>query len=332
MKVAINGFGRIGRLATRRFLQKEGIEVVAINDLTDNKTLAHLFKYDTAQGQFKGEVSADDQYIYVDGKKINAFTERDPKKLPWKELGIDVVLESTGIFRSRETAGYHLEAGAKKVVISAPAKGSDIKTIVLGVNDDQLKPDDLILSNASCTTNCLAPMVKILDDNFGIELGMMTTIHAYTADQNLQDGPHSDLRRARAAAQNIVPTSTGAAVAVGEVLPHLKGKLDGLAMRVPTITGSITDFTCKLKKGATVDQINDLFKKASEGAMKGILQYNDEDIVSSDIISNHHSCIFDSPLTMVMEDNYVKVVGWYDNEMGYSSRLADLMEKMHKIG
>ncbi len=332
MKVAINGFGRIGRLATRRFLQTEGIEVVAINDLTDNNTLAHLFKYDTAQGQYNGEVSADDDYIIVNGKKINAYTERDPKKLPWGELGVDVVLESTGVFRTKETASYHIEAGAKKVVISAPAKGSDIKTIVLGVNEDQLKADDLILSNASCTTNCLAPMVKILDDNFGIKRGMMTTIHAYTADQNIQDAPHSDLRRARAAAENIVPTSTGAAVAVGLVLPHLQGKLDGMAMRVPVITGSITDLTCQVEKGTTVEEINALFKQASEHELKGILQYNVDAIVSSDIVGNRHSCIFDSPLTMVMDGDYVKVVGWYDNEMGYSSRLADLMERMHKIG
>jgi len=332
MKVAINGFGRIGRLATRRFLETDGIEVVAINDLTDNNTLAHLFKYDTAQGAYPGEVTADDEHIYVDGTKINAYTQRDPKQLPWSELGVDVVLEATGVFRTREKAGMHIEAGAKKVVISAPAKGGDIKTIVLGVNDDQLKSDDLVLSNASCTTNCLAPMVKVLDDNFGIEKGMMTTIHAYTADQNIQDAPHSDLRRARAAAVNIVPTTTGAAIAVTKVLPHLEGKLDGMAMRVPTITGSITDFTCQLSKGTTVEEINSLFKEAGNGALKDLLQYNEDPIVSSDIIGNTHSCIFDAPLTMVMDDNYVKVVGWYDNEMGYSSRLADLMEKMHKIG
>ena len=332
MKVAINGFGRIGRLATRRFLEKDGIEVVAINDLTDNETLAHLFKYDTAQGAYKGEVKADDKFIYVDGLKINAYTERDPKQLPWGDLGVDVVLESTGVFRSREKANFHIEAGAKKVVISAPAKGGDVKTIVLGVNDEsELTGEDDILSNASCTTNCLAPMVKILDDNFGIESGMMTTIHAYTADQNIQDAPHSDLRRARAAAENIVPTSTGAAIAVTKVLPHLEGKLDGMAMRVPTITGSITDFTCNLKKSTTVDEINQLFKTAANGSMKNILQYNEDPIVSSDIVGNTHSCIFDAPLTMVMDGNSVKVVGWYDNEMGYSSRLADLMEKVAKL-
>ncbi len=332
MKVAINGFGRIGRLALRRFLETEGIEVVAINDLTDNNTLAHLFKYDTAQGIYPGSVSADAEYIHVNGNKIHAYTQRDPKELPWGELGVDVVLESTGVFRTREKAGMHIEAGAKKVVISAPAKGGDVKTIVLGANHDQLASEDLVLSNASCTTNCLTPMVKILDDNFGIEKGMMTTIHAYTADQNIQDAPHPDLRRARAAAENIVPTTTGAAVAVTQVFPHLSGKLDGMAMRVPTVTGSITDFTCQLKKGTTKEEINSLFKKAAEGELKGILQYNEDAIVSSDIVGNTHSCIFDAPLTMVMDDNYVKVVGWYDNEMGYSSRLADLMEAMYKIG
>lgn len=332
MKVAINGFGRIGRLAMRRFLESDGIDVVAINDLTDNKTLAHLFKYDTAQGAFNGTVSADDEYIHVNGKKINAYTQRDPKQLPWGELGVDVVLESTGVFRTREKAGMHIEAGAKKVVISAPAKGGDIKTIVLGANNDQLASQDLVLSNASCTTNCLTPLVKILDDNFGIEKGMMTTTHAYTADQNIQDAPHPDLRRARAGAENIVPTTTGAAVAVTQVFPHLAGKLDGMAMRVPIITGSITDFTVQLKKGTSVEEVNSLFKAASEGFLKGILQYNEDPIVSSDIVGNTHSCIFDAPLTMVMDDNYVKVVGWYDNEMGYSSRLADLMEAMHKVG
>lgn len=332
MKVAINGFGRIGRLATRQFLAQEGIEVVAINDLTDNKTLAHLFKYDTAQGQYPGDVSADDEYIYVNGTKIHAYTERDPKALPWAELGVDVVLESTGVFRSKEAASLHIEAGSKKVVISAPAKGDDVKTIVLGVNDaKELTAEDVVLSNASCTTNCLAPMVKVLDDNFGIESGMMTTIHAYTSDQKIQDAPHSDLRRARAAAQNIIPTSTGAAVAVTKVLPHLAGKLDGMAMRVPTITGSITDFTCILKKSTTKEEINELFKAASEGSLKGILEYSTAPIVSSDIIGNTHSCIFDAPLTMVMEGNSVKVVGWYDNEMGYSTRLANLMQKIGNL-
>ena len=331
MRVAINGFGRIGRLAVRRFLKKEGIEVVAVNDLTSNDALAHLFKYDTAQGSFSGKVTADDKFIYINGKKIHALTERDPKKLPWADLGVDVVLESTGIFRSRETAGYHIDAGAKKVVISAPAKGGDVKTVVLGVNDEVLTPDDLVLSNASCTTNCLAPMAKTLDDNLGIEQGMMTTIHAYTSDQNIQDGPHKDLRRARAAALNIVPTSTGAAVAVGKVLPHLKGKLDGMAMRVPTITGSVTDLVCNVKKPTTAAEVNKMFKAAGENAFKGILKYNEEPIVSSDIIGSTYSCIFDAPLTMAM-GNTVKVIGWYDNEMGYSARLGDLMERIYQLG
>jgi len=332
MKVAINGFGRIGRLAMRRFLEKDGIDVVAINDLTDNKTLAHLFKYDTAQGIYPGTVSADDEFIHVDGKKINAYTQRDPKQLPWGDLGVDVVLESTGVFRTKETASYHIEAGAKKVVISAPAKGDGVRTVVLGANQSTMKSDDLVLSNASCTTNCLTPLVHILDNHFGIEKGMMTTTHAYTADQNIQDAPHADLRRARAGAVNIVPTTTGAAAAVTKVFPHLKGKLDGMAMRVPIITGSITDFTCQLKKGTTVEEINSLFKEAANGYLSGILQYNEDPIVSSDIVGNTHSCIFDAPLTMVMDNNYVKVVGWYDNEMGYSSRLADLMVAMHKVG
>jgi len=328
MRVAINGFGRIGRLATRRFLDKEGIEVVAINDLTDNATLAHLFKYDTAQGAFPGTVTADDQNLYVNGKAIRAFTERDPSALPWKDLRVDVVLEATGIFRTKEKAGMHLTAGARKVVISAPAAGEGVKTIVLGVNDDELKPDDLILSNASCTTNCLAPMVKVLDDNLGVKQGLMTTIHAYTSDQKIQDAPHKDLRRARAAAQNIIPTSTGAAIAVTKVLPHLAGKLDGMAMRVPTITGSITDFTCTVGRETTVEEVNALFK--NNDALKGILQYNEDALVSSDIIGNTASCIYDAPLTKVMGDS-VKIIGWYDNEMGYSARLADLMERIHHL-
>ncbi len=328
MKVAINGFGRIGRLAARRFLDKDGIEIVGINDLTDNQTLAHLFKYDSAQGGFNGDISADDEFLYINGRKIKATADKDPGNLPWADLGVDVVLESTGFFRSKAAAGKHIQSGARKVVISAPAKGGDVKTIVLGVNDDILTPEDTILSNASCTTNCLAPMVKVIDDNFKIEKGMMTTIHAYTSDQSLQDAPHSDLRRARAAAINIVPTSTGAALAVGKVLPHLAGKLDGMAMRVPTVTGSITDFTCQVGRETTKDEVNAAFKAAE---LDGILFYNEDPIVSSDIIGNTYSCIFDSPLTMTM-GNTVKVVGWYDNEMGYSARLADLMERIHNLG
>jgi glyceraldehyde 3-phosphate dehydrogenase len=325
-RIAINGFGRIGRLTFRNLIQMEGIEVVAINDLTDNATLAHLLKYDSVHGKFPGTVSADDHFLYVNNKKIHAIAERDPKALPWKEMKIDIVIESTGRFTDRETAGLHLSAGAKKVIISAPAKG-DIPTIVLGVNDEVIHADHNIYSNASCTTNCLAPMVKVLDDAFGVESGFMTTIHAYTADQRIQDSPHEDLRRARAAAISIVPTSTGAAKAVGLVLPHLKGKLNGNAMRVPVPDGSVTDFTATLKKPATVEEINAAFKAASETYLKGILEYCEEPIVSSDILGNPHSCIYDVDLTMV-QGNTAKIVGWYDNEAGYSARLAQLADRI----
>lgn len=325
-RIAINGFGRIGRLTFRYLLNKKDVEVVAINDLTDNPTLAHLLKYDSVHGKFYGSVSADDQYLHVNGKAIHALAEKDPAKLPWKDLGVDLVLECTGRFTDAEKAGLHLQAGAKKVIISAPAKGG-IPTVVLGVNDQIISADHNIYSNASCTTNCLAPMVKVLDENFGIENGFMTTIHAYTADQNLQDAPHKDLRRARAAAVSIVPTSTGAAKAVGEVLPHLKGKLNGNAMRVPVPDGSVTDFTVIVRKACTAAEVNEAFKKAAKGALAGILEYNEDPIVSIDIIGNSHSCIFDSELTMVI-GNTVKVVGWYDNEAGYSHRLADLAVKL----
>lgn len=326
-RIAINGFGRIGRLTFRNLLQMKDVEIVAINDLTDNPTLAHLLKYDSVHGKFNGEVNADSEYLYVNGKAIKALAEKDPTKLPWKELKVDVVIESTGRFTDREKAGMHLTAGAKKVIISAPATG-DITTIVLGVNSDQINTSETIYSNASCTTNCLAPMVKVLDDAFGIENGFMTTIHAYTADQNLQDAPHKDLRRARAAAYSIVPTSTGAAKAVGLVLPHLKGKLNGNAMRVPIPDGSVTDFTATLKKPATVAEVNAAFKAAADGPLKNILEYCTDPIVSIDIIGNQHSCIFDSELTMMIGSNSVKVVGWYDNEAGYSARLADLATKV----
>ena len=325
-RIAINGFGRIGRITLRNLLKMSDVEVVAINDLTDNLTLAHLFKYDSAQGKFDGTVSADDKYLHINGKSILALAEKDPTKLPWGDLNIDVVIESTGRFTTKDEAGLHLTAGAKKVVISAPAKG-DLPTIVLGVNQDKISADHHIYSNASCTTNCLAPMVKVLDDLLGIETGFMTTIHAYTADQRLQDAPHSDLRRARAAAVSIVPTSTGAASAVGLVLPHLKGKLNGNAMRVPTITGSVTDFSAVVKKTATVEEINAAYKAASEGALKGILEYCVDPIVSADIIGNPHSCIFDMDMTMV-SGNLVKVVGWYDNHASYSARLADLATRI----
>jgi len=324
-KVAINGFGRIGRLAFKVLLEK-GVEVVAINDLTDNKMLAHLLKYDSVHGKFDGTVSFDDEFLTVNGKKIHAIAEPNPEKLPWGDLGVDVVLESTGRFTHIDKASMHITAGAKKVVISAPGSG-DLKTIVLGVNDTILDGTETVVSNASCTTNCLAPMVKILDDNWGIESGFMTTIHAYTADQNLQDAPHKDLRRARAAAYSIIPTSTGAAKAVGLVMPHLAGKLNGNAMRVPIPNGSVTDFTVNLKNAATAEEVNAKFKAAAEGAMKGILEYTEDPIVSIDIVGNTHSNIFDSLSTQVI-GNTVKVVGWYDNEAGYSNRVADLMLKL----
>ncbi|MEM7039927.1 MAG: type I glyceraldehyde-3-phosphate dehydrogenase [Bacteroidota bacterium] len=328
IKVGINGFGRIGRLVFRILQDNPNVEVVKINDLTDNATLAHLLKYDTAHGRFNGTVSSDEESITVNGNRIVASAERDPRNLAWGDLGVDIVVESTGVFRTQEKASYHIEAGAKKVIISAPASGDVDATVVLGVNDDILKPEHTVVSNASCTTNCLAPMAKVLDDNFGIVTGFMTTVHAYTADQRLQDAPHKkDLRRARAAAENIVPTTTGAAKAVGIVLPHLKGKLDGIATRVPTITGSLTDVTVKLAKPATVEEINAAMKAASEGPLKGILEYNTDPIVSSDIVGSPYSCIFDSELTAVKGD-LVKVVGWYDNEWGYSARVAELIERI----
>ncbi len=327
-KVAINGFGRIGRLTFRKLLERPGIEVVAINDLTDNATLAHLLKYDSSQGKFEGTVESTDEYLIVNGTKIHASAERNPAALPWKELGVDVVLECTGIFRDAEKAGLHLEAGAKKVVISAPAKGEGIDTVVLGVNDDQLSDDNKVYSNASCTTNCLAPVVKILDDNWGIQVGSMTTTHAYTSDQNIQDGPHKDLRRARAAAINIVPTSTGAASAVGKVVPSVAGRLSAIALRVPVVSGSMIELNVLLNNNTSVEEVNAKFKEQADGPMKGILEYQEDPIVSSDILQNPHSSIFDSLMTEVLQDNFVKVVSWYDNEAGYSARLADLTTRI----
>jgi glyceraldehyde 3-phosphate dehydrogenase len=324
IRVAINGFGRIGRISFRAILQKSNIEVVAINDLTDMKTLAHLLKYDSVHGSLGTVVNVHENVIEAGGHSMHVFAERDPSNLPWKSLNIDVVIESTGFFLDKESAGKHLKAGAKKVIISAPAKG-DVDTIVFGVNDEILHKKSDIISNASCTTNCAAPMVKILDDAFGVESGFLTTIHAYTGDQRLVDAPHSDLRRSRSAALSIIPTSTGAAKAIALILPHLKGKLDGIAMRVPVPAGSMTDFTIQLKTEASLEQINAAFKKAAETTMKGILEYTEDPIVSADIVGNPHSCIFDAGLTMVMGQT-VKVVGWYDNETGYSSRIADLIE------
>lgn len=325
-RVAINGFGRIGRLTFKALQEKENIEVVAINDLTDTKTLAHLLKYDSVHGRFNGTVSATDNGIVVNGTEIRIYAEREPKNLPWADLSVDVVLESTGFFLDEAGAGQHITAGAKKVVISAPAKGG-IPTVVLGVNDDTMTGEETIMSNASCTTNCLAPMAKVLDDAFGIEHGYITTVHAYTSDQNLQDAPHKDLRRARAAAYSIIPTSTGAAKAVGLVLPHLQGKLDGIAMRVPIPDGSLTDLTVVLKKEVTKEEVNAAMKAAADGPMKGVMEYTEDPIVSIDIVGNPHSNIFDSLLTSA-QGTLVKVVGWYDNEAGYSNRAADLIERV----
>lgn len=325
VKVGINGFGRIGRLVMRSILkyQSDKIEVVGINDLTDAKTLAHLFKYDSVHGKFDGEVYADGSDLVINGKKIGVSADRDPANLKWGERGAEVIVESTGFFRDDKSAGKHLDAGAKKVIISAPGSGN-VQTIVLGVNDSKLDKSKKVYSNASCTTNCLAPMVKVLDDAFGVEKGFMTTIHAYTGDQQLVDGPHKDLRRARAAAQNIIPTTTGAAAAVGLVLPHLDGKLDGGAVRVPVPDGSLTDFTAVVKKDTTEKEVLDAFKKAANGPLKGILEYSEEELVSTDIIGNPHSCIFDSG-TIKVDGNLVKVIGWYDNEAGYSARTAELI-------
>jgi glyceraldehyde 3-phosphate dehydrogenase len=324
IRVGINGFGRIGRNFYRALVESGAdIEVVGVNDLTDNKTLAHLLKYDTVLGRFGKTVEFDEDNIIVDGYKIRALAERDPANLPWGELGADIVIESTGFFTDATKAKAHITAGAKKVIISAPAKNEDA-TFVMGVNNDQYDPAaHHIISNASCTTNCLAPLAKALNDAIGIERGLMTTIHAYTGDQNLQDGPHGDLRRARAAAQNIVPTSTGAAKAVSLVLPELKGKLDGFAMRVPVITGSATDLTFEAPKDVTVEEVNAAVKAAAEGPLKGVLEYVEDDIVSTDIVTNPHQSIFDAKLTKVI-GNQVKVVSWYDNEWGYSNSLVNL--------
>jgi glyceraldehyde 3-phosphate dehydrogenase len=327
VKVGINGFGRIGRNFFRAALAKgSDLEIVAVNDLTDNKTLAHLLKYDTITGRLDGEVTFDETQIIVNGKAIKVFEERDPAALPWAELGVDIVIESTGRFTKSEDANKHVQAGAKKVIVSAPATGADVATLVLGVNEETYDPAvHTIISNASCTTNCLAPLAKVFMDEFGIERGLMTTVHAYTADQNLQDGPHGDLRRARAAAANIIPTSTGAAKALGLVIPELVGKLDGYALRVPVITGSITDLTVTATKPVTVESINAAYKKAAEGKYKGILKYTEDEIVSSDIAGDPHSSIFDAKLTKVIGDQ-VKVASWYDNEWGYSNRLVDITE------
>jgi glyceraldehyde 3-phosphate dehydrogenase len=333
IKIGINGFGRIGRLVFRSILERgdqELFDVVAVNDLTDAATLAHLFKYDSVHGRFPGEVRADGDGIVVNGDRFRVLAQKDPAQLPWAELGCDVVVESTGFFTDREKAALHLQAGAKKVLISAPAKGAVDATIVMGVNDDVLTGEEEVVSNASCTTNCLAPLVKVLDDAFGIEQGFMTTVHAYTADQNLQDGPHKDLRRARAAALSIVPTSTGAAKALGLVIPGMKGRLDGFALRVPIPDGSVTDFTAIVRGTPSIEAVNAAFRAAADGPMDGILEYSDEPLVSADIVHNPHSCIFDSASTMV-SGSLVKIVGWYDNEWGYSNRTVDLIRKLMAV-
>jgi glyceraldehyde 3-phosphate dehydrogenase len=331
VKIAINGFGRIGRLVFRIAHKRDDMNVVAINDITDAKTLAHLLKYDSIHGRFSGKVEAKDQAIVVDGKEIKISAERDPANLPWAALGVDIVVESTGVFRKKEQIAKHLAAGAKKVLLTVPAKDEIDATIVLGVNDDDLKPEHKIVSNASCTTNCLAPVVKVLNDTFGIKEGLMTTIHSYTNDQRILDLPHSDLRRARAAAMSMIPTTTGAAKAVGKVIPTLNGKLNGMAIRVPTPDGSVVDLVATTEKPVTVESVNTAMKKAAEGEMKGILEYMKDPIVSVDVVGNANSSIFDSLATMTIGTNMVKIISWYDNEWGYSNRVVDLMVKMASI-
>ena len=328
MRIAINGFGRIGRIFLRTILTRQNIDVVAINDLADTPTLAHLFKYDSVHRGFKGSVSSQHDGLLINHKFIKTFQEKDPANLPWADLDIDLVVESTGKFISREGAAKHLAAGAKQVIISAPPADKTVPTVVLGVNDGSVDLKSSILSNASCTTNNVAAMVKILDDNWGITDGYITTVHSMTGDQNLHDAPHKDLRRARAASASIIPTTTGAAKAITAIFPHLTGHLGGAGIRVPVLNGSLTDFTCSLKKMPTVEEINAAFKAAADGPLKNILEYTEDPIVSTDILDNPHSCIFDAQLTSI-GGGLVKVVGWYDNEMGYSSRLADLVEKIN---
>ena len=329
-KVAINGFGRIGRITFRNLLNKENIEIVALNDLTSPEVLAHLLKYDSVHKRFPGSVAVEGEYLVVDGKKIRVYAERDPEVLPWKDLGVDVVVESTGIFRNREKMTKHLNAGAKKVILTVPSdKKEDVDiTVVMGVNDDKITSDMKLISNASCTTNCLAPLAKVLHEKIGIKRGLMNTIHSYTNDQIILDAPHKDLRRARAAALSIIPTSTVAAKAVGLVCPELNGKLDGFSMRVPTPDGSVVDLTAEMERDVTAEEVNAIVKEAAGGALKGILEYTEDPIVSIDIVGNPHSSIFDSKLTKVMGGNMLKVVSWYDNEFGYSNRVADLAAKL----
>lgn len=332
VKVGINGFGRIGRLVYRAAMGNPNLDIVAVNDITDAKTLAHLLKYDSVHGVLDSEVKAEGNFIMADGKKVEVFAEKDPSSLPWKKLGVELVVESTGKFRTADDVKKHIDAGAKKVLISAPAKGSggSVLNIVLGVNQDKYDPSAQIFTIGSCTTNCLAPIAKVLNDNFGIVRGFMTTVHAYTADQRLLDAPHKDLRRARAAAVAIIPTTTGAAKALSLILPELAGKLGGVALRVPVTTGSIIDLTCELSKNVTVQDINNAMKEAASGKMKGILQYTEDPIVSTDVIHNPYSSIFDALSTMVMGKNLAKVFSWYDNEWGFSVRMVEMLELMAK--
>jgi glyceraldehyde 3-phosphate dehydrogenase len=327
MRIAINGFGRIGRVTARLLTERKDLELVAVNDLTDNRTLAHLFKYDSVHGVFAGDVGHDDAHLVLGGRKIKAFAAKDPAALPWKELGVDIVLECTGHFLRCETASAHLKAGAKRVMLSAPAEDADIPSVVLGVNDHILKGDEPIISNASCTTNCAAPMIQVIHELCGIEDGFITTVHSYTGDQRLHDAPHKDLRRARAAAVSMVPTTTGAAKAITRIFPELDGRLGGGGIRVPVPDGSITDITCRVKKLHSAEEINARFKEAAGGRLKGILRYTEDPIVSVDIVGDPHSCILDGLLTSVV-GNMVKVMGWYDNEYGYSSRLVDLVARL----
>lgn len=335
IRLAINGFGRIGRITFRALLKHKRIELVAVNDLADAATLAHLVKYDSIQGEFPGQIRARENFLLVNGRKIHAFSDSHPENLPWKDLDVDVVIESTGEFTSLQQAGLHVKAGAKRVIISAPAKGPDdeIKFIVMGINDHILSRDDVIISNSSCTTNCVAPLIKILDDRWGIDEAFITTIHSYTRDQNLIDGPHKDLRRGRAAACSIIPTTTGAAKASSRIFPHLKANLGGAGIRVPVANGSLTDLTCTVQMPTSVVQINAAFKKASRGPFRRILQYTEDPIVSADVIGNPHSAIFDAGLTSVLgqRNDLVKVVAWYDNEAGYAARLVDLVEKWFSL-
>lgn len=331
VKIGINGFGRIGRLVFRVAHQRDDVEVLAVNDITDAQSLAYLLKYDSVHGRFNGSVEAGDNALIVDGKEIKVYAEKEPGKLPWKDLGVEIAVESTGVFRKREQIAAHLNAGARKVLLSVPAKDKIDATIVLGVNDDDLKPEHQIVSNASCTTNCLAPVAKVLHESFGLKKGLMTTIHAYTNDQKVLDAPHKDPRRARASAVSMIPTTTGAAKAAGKVYPQLDGKLNGMAVRVPVCDASLVDLVAELEKDTTLDQVKSAFKKYADGPMKGILEYCSDPVVSVDIIGNSHSSIFDSEATMLMNSNLVKVISWYDNEWGYSCRMIDLMVKIAEM-